>query len=238
MELIYLNETWNMNVWYPQDMVRDGSRMVAESARDGPGYPWPSTPTLFCEHHHHHYHYHKIACHTYSGNLKSTNFIQVNFVTNNGWKLLFHLCPRSTTSTSSSSPTSISSSSSSSKSHHGGEMSVMKKMGMCQCQIPTIHDKLQLPTVIIGKLFNSSPVLRHKTQNWNKFYSILLDSCQPTSNTFFLSWKVFSYKIYCINKAYQGFWCVFSYASTKSLPAFSSVCFFMCVLKWLAWNDV
>ena len=46
------------------------------------------------------------------------------------------------------------------KSHHGGEMSVMIKVGMCQCQIPTIHDKLQLPTVIIGKLFNSSPVLR------------------------------------------------------------------------------
>ena len=30
------------------------------------------------------------------------------------------------------------------KSHHGVEMSIMKKMGMCQCQIPTIHDKLQL----------------------------------------------------------------------------------------------
>ena len=30
------------------------------------------------------------------------------------------------------------------KSHHGGEMSVMIKVGMCQCQIPTIHDKLQL----------------------------------------------------------------------------------------------
>ena len=29
------------------------------------------------------------------------------------------------------------------KSHHGGEMSVMIKVGMCQCQIPTIHDKLQ-----------------------------------------------------------------------------------------------
>ena len=25
------------------------------------------------------------------------------------------------------------------KSHHGGEMSVMIKVGMCQCQIPTIH---------------------------------------------------------------------------------------------------
>ena len=48
------------------------------------------------------------------------------------------------------------------KSHHGGEMSVMIKVGMCQCQIPTIHDKLQLSTVIIGKLFNSSPVLKHK----------------------------------------------------------------------------
>ena len=46
------------------------------------------------------------------------------------------------------------------KSHHGGEMSVMIKVGICQCQIPTIHDKLQL-----GKLFNSSPVLGHKTQN-------------------------------------------------------------------------
>ena len=29
-------------------------------------------------------------------------------------------------------------------SHHGGEMSVMIKVGMCQCQIHTIHDKLQL----------------------------------------------------------------------------------------------
>ena len=29
------------------------------------------------------------------------------------------------------------------KSHHGGEMSVMIKLGLCQCQIPTIHDKLQ-----------------------------------------------------------------------------------------------
>ena len=28
------------------------------------------------------------------------------------------------------------------KSHHGGEMSIMKKVGMCQ--IPTTHDKLQL----------------------------------------------------------------------------------------------
>ena len=25
------------------------------------------------------------------------------------------------------------------KSHHGGEMSVMMKVGMCQCQKPTIH---------------------------------------------------------------------------------------------------
>ena len=30
------------------------------------------------------------------------------------------------------------------KCHHGGEMSVMIKVRMCQCQIPTIHDKLQL----------------------------------------------------------------------------------------------
>ena len=30
------------------------------------------------------------------------------------------------------------------KSHHGGEMSIMIKVGMCPCQIPTIHDKLQL----------------------------------------------------------------------------------------------
>ena len=26
------------------------------------------------------------------------------------------------------------------KSHHGGEMSVMIKVGMCQCQLATIHD--------------------------------------------------------------------------------------------------
>ena len=25
------------------------------------------------------------------------------------------------------------------KSHHGGKMSVMMKVGMCQCQKPTIH---------------------------------------------------------------------------------------------------
>ena len=30
------------------------------------------------------------------------------------------------------------------KSHYGGEMSVMIKVGMCQRQISTIHDKLQL----------------------------------------------------------------------------------------------
>ena len=30
------------------------------------------------------------------------------------------------------------------KSHNGGEISVMIKVGMCQCQIPTIHGKLQL----------------------------------------------------------------------------------------------
>ena len=30
------------------------------------------------------------------------------------------------------------------KSHHGGEMSIMIKVGMCQRQIPTTHDKLQL----------------------------------------------------------------------------------------------
>ena len=54
------------------------------------------------------------------------------------------------------------------KSHHGGEMSVMIKVGMCQCQIPTIHhDELYL--------FNSSPVLRRKTHNRSKFYSIFLD---------------------------------------------------------------
>ena len=29
------------------------------------------------------------------------------------------------------------------KSHHDGEMSVMMKVGMCQCQIPTIHGKLR-----------------------------------------------------------------------------------------------
>ena len=28
------------------------------------------------------------------------------------------------------------------KSHHGGNMSVMIKVGMCQCQNPTMHDKL------------------------------------------------------------------------------------------------
>ena len=28
-------------------------------------------------------------------------------------------------------------------SHHGGEMPEMKMVGTCQCQIPTIHDKLQ-----------------------------------------------------------------------------------------------
>ena len=28
------------------------------------------------------------------------------------------------------------------KSHHGGKMSVMMKVGMCQCQKPTIHHTL------------------------------------------------------------------------------------------------
>ena len=35
------------------------------------------------------------------------------------------------------------------KSHHGGEMSVMIKVGMCQCQIPTIHDKFQLQQLVL-----------------------------------------------------------------------------------------
>ena len=30
------------------------------------------------------------------------------------------------------------------KSHHGGEMSIMIKVGTSQCQIPTIHDEIQL----------------------------------------------------------------------------------------------
>ena len=46
-------------------------------------------------------------------------------------------------------------------SHHGGEMSIMKKVGMCQCQNPTVHDKVQLGPVGSGKLFNMPPVLRH-----------------------------------------------------------------------------
>ena len=47
------------------------------------------------------------------------------------------------------------------KSHHGGNMSVMIKVGMCQCQNPTLHDKVQLGPDGSGKLFNSTPVLRH-----------------------------------------------------------------------------
>ena len=47
------------------------------------------------------------------------------------------------------------------KSHHGGNMSVMIKVGMCQCQNPTIQDKVQLGPVGSGKLFNMPPVLRH-----------------------------------------------------------------------------
>ena len=46
------------------------------------------------------------------------------------------------------------------KSHHGGNMSVMIKVGMCQFQNPTIHDKVQLGPVGSGKLFKSAPVLR------------------------------------------------------------------------------
>ena len=47
------------------------------------------------------------------------------------------------------------------KSHHGGNVSVMIKVGMCQCQNPTIQDKVQLGPVGSGKLFNMPPVLRH-----------------------------------------------------------------------------
>ena len=46
------------------------------------------------------------------------------------------------------------------KSHHGGNMSVMIKVGMCHCQNPTIHEKVQLGPVGSGKLFNLVPVLR------------------------------------------------------------------------------
>ena len=48
-----------------------------------------------------------------------------------------------------------------------GEMSVMIKVGMCQCQIPTIHDKLQLQQLaLVHRLFNSSPVLRRNISIW------------------------------------------------------------------------
>ena len=47
------------------------------------------------------------------------------------------------------------------KSHHGGKMSVIIKVGMCQCQNLTIPDKVQLGPVGSGKLFNMPPVLRH-----------------------------------------------------------------------------
>jgi len=45
------------------------------------------------------------------------------------------------------------------KSHHGGNMSVIIKVGMCQCQNLTIPDKVQLGPVGRCKLFNMPPVL-------------------------------------------------------------------------------
>ena len=53
------------------------------------------------------------------------------------------------------------------KSHHGGEMSVMIKVGMCQCQIPTIHDKLQQSALVVVQLVPSA-----KTQHFNMNISI------------------------------------------------------------------
>ena len=41
------------------------------------------------------------------------------------------------------------------KSHHGGNKSVMIKVGMCQCPNPTIHDKVKLGPVGSDNLFNS-----------------------------------------------------------------------------------
>ena len=46
------------------------------------------------------------------------------------------------------------------KSHHGGNMSIMIKVGMCQRQNPTIQYKVQVGPVGSGKLFNMPPVLR------------------------------------------------------------------------------
>ena len=74
------------------------------------------------------------------------------------------------------------------KSHHGGEMSVLIKVGMCQCQIPTIHDKLQLQQLALVSYSNRPQLLRRKTQNRSKLYSIRQDSCQPT---LYSPWKVF-----------------------------------------------
>ena len=52
------------------------------------------------------------------------------------------------------------------KSHHGGEMSVMIKVGMCQCQIPTIHDKLQLQQLaLVGCSTRPSAKTRHFNLN-------------------------------------------------------------------------
>ena len=45
------------------------------------------------------------------------------------------------------------------KSHHGGNVSVFIKVGMCQCQNLAIHDKVQLGPVGSDKLFNMPPVL-------------------------------------------------------------------------------
>ena len=55
------------------------------------------------------------------------------------------------------------------KSHHGGEMSVMIKAGMCQCQIPTIHDKLQLQQLALE---GCSTHPSAKTQHFNMNISI------------------------------------------------------------------
>ena len=61
------------------------------------------------------------------------------------------------------------------KSHHGREMSVMIKVGMCQCQIPTLHGKIQLQQLA---LVSCSLVPSVKNQNRSKFYNILF--FQPT----------------------------------------------------------
>ena len=107
---------------------------------------------------------------------------------------------------------------------------------MCQCQIPTIHEKLQLQQLLLFIQLVPSAKMQNSKQKLLQHSLRLL----PT-NTFFLHENTFIRIIAQIKHVNQKsflmclFICVFKFPAC--LFYFSPVCLFMCVLKLPARDD-